>query len=55
MAWGEATPYTYLNLDGVIETYLVVASFGAHVADILPFPIVLVPCRMQPSCMFEMS
>jgi len=21
MACGEATPYTYLNLDGVIETY----------------------------------
>ena len=49
MAWGEATPYTYLNLDGVIETYLVVASFGAHVADILPLPSVLVPCNSKPN------
>jgi hypothetical protein len=43
MARGEATPYTYLNLDRVTQTYLVAASFGAHVADILLHPIVLVP------------
>ena len=46
----RATPYTYLNLDGVIETYLVATSFGSHVAHILPLPIVLDPCRMEPSC-----
>ena len=47
MACGEATPYTYLNLDGVIETYLVAASFGAHVADILTLPVALVPCNSK--------
>jgi len=47
MACGEATPYTYLNLDGVMETYLVAASFGAHVADILTLPVALVPCNSK--------
>jgi hypothetical protein len=49
MVCGEATPYTYLNLNRVAETYHVAASFVAHVADILPLPIVLVPCRKTAS------
>jgi hypothetical protein len=48
MARGEATPYTYYNLDGVTQTYLVAASVGAHLAYILPLP-------MQPSCIFAMN
>jgi hypothetical protein len=32
MARGKATTYKYLNLERVAETYLVAASFVAHVS-----------------------